>query len=481
MTKETKKKFKFRFPLWAKALAVLLLTVFIVSGAAINFFSTSISNMTRNHYIEHSIELADTLGIYLDITSVKNLKVKVIDSIYNNIPESEKVENSSWGEPEWETYLENYSVLLDDVDYLKIMEQLAEFHSKNDVKFTCLVYADLTNYRIVYLADDSDLDDRCLPGSFDDFTETDMTVVDHLADGFTPEITNMPEYGYLASVARPIFDGEKDPNNIVAFALVDLSMDDIIAKEGSNTRELTILLISLSAGAVLVGFLLVLFLIARPVRILTKAANDYTKGDDQELNKFEKIRIRTKDEIEDLSISMKKMEKDINHYIVDILDANKKASEMKQLADRDALTGMNNKRSYFEIEERINEEIKQGKAKYAITMIDLNDLKGINDNLGHEKGDEAIVSLSNLIKETFKHSETYRIGGDEFAAVSENEDLNNIQKLEKDLREKIKTKANGISAAIGVAIFDPKTDNNFEDTFKRADSKMYQNKKAMKK
>lgn len=473
---EKKNKKKFRFPLWAKTLTVLVLSVLIVSGSAIAFFYSSISEMTKSHYIEHSVELADTLGIYLDLKNVKKVQGKVLE-IYNEIPEEEKVENSFWGEPEWEQYLHRFDEVVEMDEYKALFEQISVFHAKNEAKYTCLCYADLDNKRLLYLVDDSDPEERCLPGSFDDFTENDMSIYEHLREGFTPEITNMPEYGYLASVARPIFD---ENDEIVAFALVDLSMDEIIAKERENTRNLTIILVSLSVGTVLIGSLLVLFLIARPVRILTHAANGYTKGDDKELNKFAKIKINTRDEIEDLSNSMKKMEKDINHYINDLLESEKKADEMKHLADRDALTSMGNKRAYFEIEEKINEQIKFGTAKFAITMIDLNDLKVINDTLGHDKGDEALIALAKAIRETYQYSSTYRIGGDEFVVVSEGIDFDKVHELRKELKKNADKQKVNISAAVGVAIYDKLEDNNFEDTFKRADTKMYENKKEMK-
>lgn len=471
-----KKKTNFRYPLWAKTLTVLILSVFIVSGAAIAFFFSSISAITRNHYTEHATELADTLAIYLDVEDIKVVKNKV-DEIYQSIPEEKRISNSYWDEPEWEEYLAKFNEVVEMPEYIALFDQLVSFHSKNEAKFTYIAYADLTNNRIVYLVDDSELEERCLPGSFDEFTKEDMSIREHMEEGFYPEITNMPEYGYLVSVGRPIFDESHD---VIAFAILDLSMDSIVKEELNNTKTLTIILVSLSIAAVSVGFLLVLFLIIRPIKTLTKAANEFIESDEEELNKFAKINIKTKDEIEDLSTSMKKMENDINRYIVDLLGAEKKVDEMKSLADIDALTGMFNKRSYFEIEERLNEEIKLNKAKFAISMIDLNDLKVINDNFGHENGDQIIVSLANIIKEIFVDSNAYRIGGDEFVIVSENEQYDNIEKLEKDFKKKVMSKSSKVKAAIGVAKFDPSFDNNFEDTFKRADANMYINKKDMK-
>ena len=471
MNKQQSKK-GLRFPLWAKALSVVLLSVTIVSVVAINFFSANIRSTTRNFYIEQSVKTADSLAIYVDIDNVKAVKNKVVE-IFDAIPEEEKYDNSHWDEEVWTTYLDKFSEVVEMPEYLSLIEQVKVFHAKNDAKYTCIIHADIEHERVIYLVDDSPEEERCLPGSFDLFTENDKTITEHMEEGFLPEITNMPEYGYLASTARPIFD---ENHEIVSFALVDLSMDQIITKEKENTRTLIIILVSLSVGAVILGFLLVWFMIVRPMRKLTKVANEYTEGDNTELNKFAQVNIRSHDEIEDLSNSMKKMEEDLKHYIADLLGAEKRVDEMKHLADRDALTGLNNKRAYFEVEERLNDEISKGEAKFSITMIDLNYLKLTNDTYGHEKGDALIVSLADAIKKVFAKSLIYRIGGDEFAIVSEGDELKNIKQLE----EQFKTQYKDIGAAIGVATFDKKKDNNVEDTFKRADKRMYEHKKKMK-
>ncbi len=468
------KKRKLRFPLWAKALLVLFSSVAIVSGVAIGFFSNSIRQTTRNFYIEEAVKTADTLGIYLDLNNVKAVKNKV-EEIYKSIPEEEKYDNTHWDEPEWNEYLDKYNEVVEMPEFESLMDQIKKFHAKTEVRYTYLGYADLENARLVYLVDDAPEDECCRPGSFDKFTKSDMTVYNHLEEGFTPEITNMPEYGYLVSTGRPIYDGDE----LVAFAICDLSMDAIIAKENQNTQLLFIILISLSVVTVVGGFLLVYFLIASPLRKLTNVANEYVEGGNTELSKFAQVKINTKDELEDLSNSMKKMEGDIKHYINNMLGAEKRASEMKTLADIDAMTKLSNKRAYFELEERINEEIKLGKARFAITMIDVNDLKLTNDTLGHEKGDELIIYVANQIKATFLNSDIFRIGGDEFVVVSENSDYGNVKNLEKSFMDLMSSTENR-SAAIGVAIYDKSKDNNVEDVFKRADRRMYEVKKKMK-
>ena len=475
-----KTKSKRRFPLWLKTLIVLLFSVSVVSTVAVVYSAVTLRQTTRNHYVDHSIELADTLGIYLKRSDIEDIKNQV-STIYASIPEEERVNNSHWDEDEWYTYLSHYDSVVESQAYKDLMAQIVLFHSKNDAKYTYLAYADFNDKRLVYLVDDADEDERCLPGSFDEFTEQDMTIFDHFDTGFEPEITNMDEYGYLVSVGRPIYTDENGVPQ--AFALVDLSMDEIIAQENRETALLIVVLILLSIGAVMTGFLLVSFMIIRPVRKLTKVANEYTDDSNGDLNKFNEIEIKTSDEIEDLANSMKKMEKDINKYIDDLLGAEKKADELRILADKDALTSVGNKRAYFEAEERLNDLIKKGKARFALSMIDLNDLKITNDTLGHEKGDLLIVALSNMIKDIFTCSSVYRIGGDEFIVISEGSDLDRIDRLHNAFTLRMgddKTNEDKVSAAIGTAVFDPKLDNNVEDTFKRADAEMYEQKKKMK-
>ncbi len=126
--------------------------------------------------------------------------------------------------------------------------------------------------------------------------------------------------------------------------------------------------------------------------------------------------------------------------------------------------------------------------EFAIAMVDLNDLKKINDTYGHEKGNKAIISLSKILCDMFQHSKVYRIGGDEFAAILLGEDYRNRDALvEKfcSLFERMRADENlqtweRISAAIGMAVYDPEEDSRVNDVFRRADVLMYENKKRMK-
>ena len=161
---------------------------------------------------------------------------------------------------------------------------------------------------------------------------------------------------------------------------------------------------------------------------------------------------------------------------------------LSELATKDPLTGIRNKTAYNQEAENIKFNMAAGNTFFGLAMIDMNDLKYINDTFGHEKGDIAIRKLCMTVCEVFEHSPVFRVGGDEFVVILRGADYDNASKLtEKFSRIMAATHIDAtlpewerISAAIGYAIFDEHKDITFEDVFSRADKKMYDNKAEMK-
>ena len=100
-------------------------------------------------------------------------------------------------------------------------------------------------------------------------------------------------------------------------------------------------------------------------------------------------------------------------------EANRQLSE---LAVTDTLTGIGNKTAYFAKTREMDAEIAAKRACFTVAVFDLNGLKTINDNYGHECGDKAIVDAAKVLIAVFGRDRLYRIGGDEFIAVLEGED-----------------------------------------------------------
>ncbi len=151
-------------------------------------------------------------------------------------------------------------------------------------------------------------------------------------------------------------------------------------------------------------------------------------------------------------------------------------------AYKDELTGVKNKHSYADFEDMLNDKIrKEGEAEFAIVILDLNGLKQVNDNLGHQSGDLFIQQGCSIICNIFSHSPVYRVGGDEFVVVAQGGDYNNLDKLLAELSEVNKNNHENheVTMAFGEAKFQDK-DRFVSDVFERADSKMYKKKKEMK-
>ena len=237
--------------------------------------------------------------------------------------------------------------------------------------------------------------------------------------------------------------------------------------------------------------------ITRPVTMLEKGVVDYAGRShgqrDIEALKFEAPLIRTDNEVESLSKAITQMTEDMQDYVSDILSAEEKTRHMKKLADDmsqlaivDTLTGIRNKTGYDKEAEKLAQALSENSAQaFGLAMIDLNYLKYINDTFGHEKGNEALKALTRIVCTVFSHSPVFRVGGDEFIAVLRGQDLNNIEALKADFIAKTSGRIDQepwktVSAAIGVAFYDPEVDKSVDDVLKRADKAMYAMKKDMK-
>ncbi len=155
---------------------------------------------------------------------------------------------------------------------------------------------------------------------------------------------------------------------------------------------------------------------------------------------------------------------------------------------RDALTDVRNKLAYDEAMKQEQWGIDNGLTDIGIIMIDLNYLKKINDNYGHEKGNISLKVLCNVVCNTFKRSPVFRIGGDEFVVILRGDDFESRDILVKSFDQQLEALEGDptlqpwekVSAALGLAVYDERLDSNITSVFKRADAAMYEKKKAMK-
>ncbi|MBQ1389932.1 MAG: GGDEF domain-containing protein [Clostridia bacterium] len=236
-------------------------------------------------------------------------------------------------------------------------------------------------------------------------------------------------------------------------------------------------------------------LIIKKITRLEANVDDYSKTKDVYVAQEIRKNIRGRDEVSSLSEGIAKMMEDIKEYVdslsavnqeLDVAQAN--AAKLSELAMKDGLTGIRNRTAYKQEMDRLDNSSALDCIEYAIAVIDMNNLKKFNDVYGHDKGNAAIIKLTNLICVTFKHSAVFRIGGDEFVAILRNDDFINREKLTAEMyrafdemeQDTSLSPWEKISAAIGLAVYDRTTDVCADDVFKRADEKMYEKKNTMK-
>ena len=214
--------------------------------------------------------------------------------------------------------------------------------------------------------------------------------------------------------------------------------------------------------------------ITKPLETLTKAAEQADKGNYDFPLEYDK-----NDEVGRLTETFRRM---AGHMRDHISDLNKRAYV-------DALTSVKNKGAFASAVEELQIQVEDSdhQMAFAVGVFDCDDLKKINDQFGHDKGDIYLKTASRLICRVFQHSPVYRVGGDEFSVILQNEDFENrealIEKFEQDrqaLCASTENKWEQVKVAVGVAVYDPGTDTYVNDTVRRADKIMYMNKRQGK-
>lgn len=160
---------------------------------------------------------------------------------------------------------------------------------------------------------------------------------------------------------------------------------------------------------------------------------------------------------------------------------------LHNMSNTDFLTGVQN-RNAFELFLN-NLDTTSEKAHTALLLADMDGLKYINDTYGHAAGDEYIKFGCRIIQMSISDDcILYRIGGDEFAVLMRNAGEEEAKALIGKIRENLsvenkKNKGNMIEKkgmSIGYAVFDPEQDSSLHNTLKRADEKMYVQKRRRK-
>jgi len=156
--------------------------------------------------------------------------------------------------------------------------------------------------------------------------------------------------------------------------------------------------------------------------------------------------------------------------------------QLKNMAAKDALTGLNNRRCFDQVMSCFIDESQSKGQKFLVILLDLNDFKAINDGYGHTFGDLILVNVAEAIREVIREGDfAVRYGGDEFVLIMSYQQGFDRELMLKRLRDSIekkfilKERQVRLRVSIGSAVY-PDDGRSMDELLFIADHKMYQEK-----
>lgn len=224
-------------------------------------------------------------------------------------------------------------------------------------------------------------------------------------------------------------------------------------------NELVAVLVLIGVFAILISVFMTMRqvdTVLTPLRNLTKAAERAAQGDVD-------VRILAPNvmEVRELAKAYNKTVDRMRSQI-ELID---------QLARRDQLTGLQNRTAFYEETQALDARIAAGEdVRFDVVMFDVNDLKPVNDEQGHDAGDALLRRAATFLSHAFEGYDVYRIGGDEFVLVCEGE-LDDVES---------RMDSGDVSIAWGKASYRAGEDAGVSAVVGRADVAMYDCKRRMK-
>ncbi|MBN1756654.1 diguanylate cyclase response regulator [bacterium] len=151
----------------------------------------------------------------------------------------------------------------------------------------------------------------------------------------------------------------------------------------------------------------------------------------------------------------------------------------------DELTGLYNRRGFMTLAEHQIKIADRKKKGFMLLFADFDDLKRVNDSLGHNKGNQALTEVAEALINTFRESDVVgRIGGDEFAVLAIGAQFDHGEIMVTRLMQNLQTrnaqpgKPYTLSLSVGIAYYDPDVPCSIDELLAHADEYMYRHKKS---
>lgn len=250
----------------------------------------------------------------------------------------------------------------------------------------------------------------------------------------------------------------------------------LVLAEASRVGQKIIQIVLLFSLLALLTAIITSRAVIRPLKSMTQAVQLFSRE-----RKISELPSR-QDELGLLAQSFREMEEEILSQLDDLTHSR---TAFEHLSRHDPLTGLPNRRVFFDRLERALINSQSSGKHLAVLFVDLDHFKNINDRYGHSLGDHVLKAVANLLRSaTCENDSVARLGGDEFVIFFEEvEDTQHIVTILEKLHNRFQLPLliDGhevkINASMGVSMF-PRDGNDIEALVQHADHAMYAAKKS---
>lgn len=274
-------------------------------------------------------------------------------------------------------------------------------------------------------------------------------------------------------------------DGIAAYEMDQLSATSDRAERSGN-MALGLLVVSGVTGVIvaMVAAYVVTRSVTRPLTALETTARQIGEGDLDARTKptgpRELRRLATT--LNDMAEGLQQREADLVLTNAELRERNRQLLEARVQAATDSLTTLPNHRSFHERIRDVVAAAEVNGAPVSAIMLDIDHFKNVNDELGHLEGDKILRACGEILSNAAGEKNVYRYGGDEFALVLNDTDIELATAVAEELRTAVEERSpelRGITISLGVAEF-PSIASSAEELIYRADAAMYAAKSSGK-
>ena len=175
----------------------------------------------------------------------------------------------------------------------------------------------------------------------------------------------------------------------------------------------------------------------------------------------------------------------LDRAIIYSMERHRLQRTIRQLAVLDELTGLYNRRGFNTLNPDVLQRVKRSETRGYLCFFDLDRFKQINDELGHQKGDEALAEFAETLRGVYKKDALLvRLGGDEFLAMGVEREPGDAEKAVRTLeivlsvRNRTTSRGFALEASSGLAYFDRNAPGGMDALMAAADAALYSDKEA---